>query len=46
MTVNEMITNDPDLYGGSNGILTLRLYTARDYEKEAFVEALKRAFGE
>jgi len=45
MTVNEMITSDSDLYGGSNSIVTLRLYTPRDYNREAFLEAIERAFG-
>lgn len=45
MTSNEMVTNDPDLYGGANSIMTLRLYTPRDYQKEAFIEAIERAFG-
>ena len=46
MTSNEMITTpDSDLYGGDNSIMTLRLYTPRDPQREAFLEAIRRAFG-
>jgi hypothetical protein len=41
MTVMDMFTRD-DLYGGSNSIVTLRLYTERDLDKEAFAAAVKR----
>lgn len=34
-----------ELYGGSNEIVTLRLFTPRDYEREALEDAFRRAFG-
>lgn len=41
MTVNESI--DPGgTYGGSNGIVILRLFTPRDYDEEAFREFIKK----
>lgn len=44
MTSNVAIDYD-NLYGGGNEIVTLRLFTPRDYEREAFEEAFRRAFG-
>lgn len=44
LTLNELIDR-PGVWGGSNGILTLRLFGPRNYDQEALIEALKRAFG-
>ena len=44
LAFNELIDRD-GVYGGSNGILTLRLFGPRNYDQEALAEALKRAFG-
>jgi hypothetical protein len=44
MTVMDLLTAG-DLYGGNNSIVTLRLYTDRDYSQEALDEAIKNAFG-
>ena len=43
MTVMDMFNNGPnDLYGGDSSIVTLRLYTERDLNKEFLAEAVKR----
>ncbi|MEH6634478.1 MAG: hypothetical protein V7700_03120 [Halioglobus sp.] len=43
MTSNEFIDSD-DIYGGSNGIVTLRLFTPRDYKAEIVQEILDKLF--
>jgi hypothetical protein len=44
LTMNELI--DPaNLYGGTNGVVVLRLFEPRNYDQEALIEALRRAFG-
>ncbi|MEP1472205.1 MAG: hypothetical protein ABJK20_18355 [Halieaceae bacterium] len=44
LTITELIDR-PGVWGGSNGIVTLRLFGPRNYDQEALAEALKRAFG-
>jgi hypothetical protein len=44
MTVIDLLTAD-DLYGGDSSIVTLRLYTERDLNKEFLDEAVKRIWG-
>jgi hypothetical protein len=45
MTANDSLNNSPVEGYNDNLIVTLRLYTPRDREKEAFIEAIKGAFG-
>ena len=47
MTSSEMITgSNSDLYGGDNSIMTLRLYTPRDYVAEAIRAVFGNSAGE